>query len=118
LSSVHGARDAHVPLDVELWEDVFIVDGCFCDVTDCGLFNNVGHLEPLNCLVLWACSGAVITPDKFVVPTTVLVTAVVSPLLGNCGRRRRGGGGGVSEKKEVLDGVADDGGGDCAQWES
>jgi hypothetical protein len=71
-----------VPLDVELWEDVFIVDGCFCDVTDSGLFNDVGHLEPLDCLVLWACSGAVITSDEFVVASTVLVTAVVSTLLG------------------------------------
>jgi hypothetical protein len=79
---VHGARDAHVPLHVQLGEDVFIVYGCLCNVTYSGLLHNVGHLEPLDRFVLGACSGAVVAPNKFVVASTVLVTAVVSTLLG------------------------------------
>lgn len=83
---VDGARDTILELQVHLWHDVFIEDGCFADITDGSRLNHVPDGEPLDGLVLGSASGAIGAADGLDVATSVLVTTVGSSLLNHdCG---------------------------------
>lgn len=48
-----AARDAPVHLHVQLWEDVFVVDGRLGKIPDSSLLDNVLDEVPLDGLVLF-----------------------------------------------------------------
>ena len=101
---VDSARDTICDFDVQFGNDVFLrrrrdvsvderkewvgqptrVDASLADISHCSTLDHVSHREALDRLVLGDSSRAVGAPHELDMPSSLLVSAAISSLLGLC----------------------------------